>query len=79
VGMVETEIINAWLGAKPFVLVELDGRSTGDGEDDFEVIMQIKFGGGIGTSGAMGVLAEVLEQRGWWCQAPDGFDPDAED
>lgn len=75
----EIELITKILGMKPFVVIELDGKSTGPGEDEYEIHMNATYGGGIGTSGAMGVMAEMLEQNGWTCTAPEGFDPDAED
>lgn len=75
----ETEYINPWLGHRPFVLVELDGEITGPGEEDYTIEMIIKFGGGIGTSGAMGVLSTVLEGQGWTVVPPEGFDPDVDD
>jgi hypothetical protein len=75
----ETQLIQRWLGVKPFALIELDGTITGPGEDDFEIKMEMTFGGGIGKSGALGVLAQMLEENGWSTTAPDGFDPDADD
>jgi hypothetical protein len=81
-GMTETEMINRWLGNKPFVLIELDaqrGENYEQDDNDYVITMDMTFGGGIGRSGAFGVLAEMLEQNGWTTTAPDGFNPDAED
>lgn len=79
---VTTEIIQRWLGMRPFVVIELDGE-PGDNydtdEDDVTITMAMTFGGGVTRNGAMGIMATMLEQNGWQTTAPDGFDPDAED
>ena len=76
-----TEIIRRWLGTKPFVLIELDGNAGSNFDndpDDYTMTMDMTFGGGIGgANGALGVLAEMLEQQGWETTPPEGFDPDA--
>lgn len=77
-----TEIVQRWLGLRPFVLVRLDakrGENFETDDNDYAVVMTMEYGGGIGRSGAFGVMAEMLEQNGWQTTAPDGFDPDAED
>lgn len=75
-----TTIIQRWLGNRPFVLIELDAERTGPGEDDFEIKMDMTFGGGVSKSGALGVLTTMLEQQeGFEVKVPEGFDPDAED
>lgn len=83
-GPMEREIvlINPWLGAKPFVLIELDAKAGENFErddNDYTLTMTMRYGGGVGRSGAFGVLAEMLLQQGWDTTAPPGFDPDAED
>lgn len=75
-----TEIVNRWLGTKPFVVIELDAVEGEDYEgDDFVIKMGMQYGGGITRSGAMGVLGTMLTENGWTVAAPEGFDPDADD
>lgn len=73
-------LLNVYLGLKPYVLLELDGESTGPGEDDWVLKIDMTYGGGIGgKNGAFSAMRVLLEENGFTVTPPDGFDPDADD
>lgn len=76
--MAETQIVQAWLGIKPFVLVEITGAETDDNDEVTALATDVRFGGGVVEGSGdddlnyLELLAMVLQGAGWKLTTPAG-------